>query len=69
MSSYVEELEEKVAELNVIIEGVINVLNNDNTLTIMAYPHNVVYCVEELVEICADYEAKLTEIEDTAKWR
>lgn len=59
------EVEEKAEKLDEIID----LLNSDNSISLMAYDHNVVYCVEELIELYQTAEGRLQEVDDAVRWR
>lgn len=53
--------EEKAEKLDEIVD----LLNNDNSISLMAYDYNVLYCIEELINLYQEAEDKLEEVNDT----
>ncbi len=55
-------------ENTVLIREIIDLLNSDSALSVMANDYNVVWCVEELLSMYHDVDEKLKEIHDATRF-
>ncbi len=44
------------------LDEVIDLLNNDNSLSLTAYDYNIVECVEELINLYQESEERIEEV-------
>lgn len=51
-----------------LVSEIIDTLNRDTALSIMASEYNVVYCIEELISMYHDVDEKLKEIHDATRF-
>ena len=51
-----------------VLDDIIELLNADDSISIMASEYNVVFCLEELLDLYHDTKDKLQEIHDTVGW-